>query len=261
MKDRIAQITTAHRKRKEEGEEARLGAEQARAAEAPASEIYSRFIFAAQGTLQDQDAGQAVLALGALLRGECEKDDNAKWRWETALQSQTADEPTEYLTAIIRRAIEDKPSPEAIGHTLNEARNLWPGGLLAQADALCTEIRRRRRPTIAELELKLSAFEDQLEAATASEPSAAAPGKGVTPRNAKFLEWYEGQGTDTNHKPKKIQEKWWAMTDAERAAICPDNPARVTRETVVQGIKLARKQRDDNVAKTTSKQKRPAGKA
>ena len=67
--------------------------------------------------------------------------------------------------------------------------------------------------------------------------------KGVAPRNAKFLEWYEASGSDTFHKPKRIQEKWWGMTATARTEICPDNPGKVTGDTVVKGIKLARKQR------------------
>ena len=84
-------------------------------------------------------------------------------------------------------------------------------------------------------------------------------GTGVAPRNAWFLQQYEAHGTDTYHKPAKIQGKWWHMTDEERAAICPDCPGKATRPTVTQGIKLARKQRDG--AATKSKRKRTASKA
>ena len=84
-------------------------------------------------------------------------------------------------------------------------------------------------------------------------------GKGVAPRNAWFLTQYEARRADTYHKPKKIHDKWWAMTDDERAAICPDASQRVTHAVVVQGIKLARKQRhgaDGSILH--KKRKRPA---
>ena len=73
---------------------------------------------------------------------------------------------------------------------------------------------------------------------------------GVAPRNAKFLEWYEACGTDTYHKPAKIQSKWWALTDKQRAAICPDSPAKVTRQVVVTGIKRARTLRGGELVAT-----------
>ena len=68
--------------------------------------------------------------------------------------------------------------------------------------------------------------------------------KGVAPRNAWFLQQYEAHGSDTFHKPAKIQDKWWTMTDEQRADICPASPGKVTKAAVVIGIKRARKLRD-----------------
>ena len=67
--------------------------------------------------------------------------------------------------------------------------------------------------------------------------------EGVTPRNDWFLKQYEASGTDTFHKPAMIYEKWTAMTQAERSAICPASPNKITKATVEQGIKRARKKR------------------
>jgi hypothetical protein len=70
--------------------------------------------------------------------------------------------------------------------------------------------------------------------------AAVVKGEGVAPRNRWFLAQYNARGTDTYHRPKRIQEKWWAMKDEERAAICPDAPGKVSLPAVVQGIKRAR---------------------
>ncbi len=97
--------------------------------------------------------------------------------------------------------------------------------------------------------------------AAPSEPQAVETTKGVAPRNAKFLEWHEAEGSDTYHKPKRIQETWWAMTDEQRTAICPDNPARVSRVAVSRGISRARKLRGDPPKKQKIKRNRSRRKA
>jgi hypothetical protein len=65
-------------------------------------------------------------------------------------------------------------------------------------------------------------------------------GKGVAPRNAKFLEWYEATGTDTYHKYTKIYAKWDNMTATDRAAICPDSPNKIAQGTVKSCVTRAR---------------------
>ena len=76
----------------------------------------------------------------------------------------------------------------------------------------------------------------------------AGAGKSVAPRNAKFLEWYEARGTDTFHKPAVIHRKWNGMKQEQRAAICPESPNKITKATVVKGIKRARDRRKQNVS-------------
>jgi hypothetical protein len=83
--------------------------------------------------------------------------------------------------------------------------------------------------------------------------SAKAIGKGIAPRDAKFLEWYEAIGTDTYHKPAKIHAKWESMTATERAVICPDSPNKIAKGTVDSNIKRARMERD---SKTPTKKQR-----
>ena len=63
------------------------------------------------------------------------------------------------------------------------------------------------------------------------------PACGVAPRNQWFLAQYNAKGTDTYHRPKAIQQKWWDMSDGGRTEICPDAPGRVSHDTVVQAIK------------------------
>ncbi|MFH1919784.1 MAG: hypothetical protein ABIP48_07875 [Planctomycetota bacterium] len=82
---------------------------------------------------------------------------------------------------------------------------------------------------------KLEAPREPLEAETALGAE-----KGVGPRNAKFLEWYEAINSDTYHKPAKIRDRWNGMKPEERAAICLRAQGRVTVDTVVTGIKRAR---------------------
>jgi hypothetical protein len=69
-------------------------------------------------------------------------------------------------------------------------------------------------------------------------------GKGVAPRNAKFLEWYDAIDTDTYHRPAKIRNKWRSMKPEEREAICPDKPGIVSVAAVRKGIERARKAGD-----------------
>jgi hypothetical protein len=89
----------------------------------------------------------------------------------------------------------------------------------------------------------------------------ATKGKGVAPRNAWFLTQWEARGTDTYHKPAKIQDDWWHMTDKQRAEICPDNPARVSRVVVARGISRARELRDGLPTKPKPKRPRTGQKA
>ena len=70
-------------------------------------------------------------------------------------------------------------------------------------------------------------------------------GMGVAPRNQWIMTQYEACGTDTYHKPAKIHAKWEAMKATERAVICSDSPNKISRATVEQVIKLARKKCND----------------
>ena len=83
-------------------------------------------------------------------------------------------------------------------------------------------------------------------------------GRGVAPRDDWFLKQYEASGTDTYHKPKRIQEKWWDMTEAERAAICPDSPGKVTLDTVKTGNKRAQKRRGSKPTQRTKRRRQKA---
>jgi hypothetical protein len=77
-------------------------------------------------------------------------------------------------------------------------------------------------------------------------PSADSDAKGVTPRRLWFLRQDEARGTDTYHKPAKIHAKWDGMTATERAAICPDSPNKIDKDTVASDILRARIARDGN---------------
>ncbi|MEN6407014.1 MAG: hypothetical protein ABFC77_11145 [Thermoguttaceae bacterium] len=68
--------------------------------------------------------------------------------------------------------------------------------------------------------------------------------RGVAPRNEWIMQQYDAHGTDTYHKPAKIYTKWKAMTATERASICPDSPNKISKATVDQVVKLARKERN-----------------
>jgi len=110
----------------------------------------------------------------------------------------------------------------------------------------------------------VAAVQEKPADAAAARPALSSPQvirKGVALRNAKFLEWYEARGTDTYHSPKRIQEKWFAMTAEERAAICPDSPGKVSYAAVEQGIKRARKSRDGETTQRKARRKRTPAKA
>ncbi len=88
-------------------------------------------------------------------------------------------------------------------------------------------------------------IEHDLAAVTDKPHGGAATGQGVAPRNQWFLDQYEARGTETYHKPIKIKDKWWAMSESERAAICTDSPGKVSHATVKKGIQLARLSRQE----------------
>ena len=75
--------------------------------------------------------------------------------------------------------------------------------------------------------------------------AAGVTGKGVAPRDEWFLEQYEAIGADTYHTPAEIHAKWEAMKATERAAICPENPNKVSKSAVEQAIKRLQKKRKE----------------
>jgi hypothetical protein len=77
--------------------------------------------------------------------------------------------------------------------------------------------------------------------------------KGVAPRDAWFLRQYKAIGTDTYHKPKVIQEKWWYMTENQRAEICPNATAKISHAAVAKAIKRAQTRGDGRPAKRKPK--------
>ena len=81
--------------------------------------------------------------------------------------------------------------------------------------------------------------------------------KGVALRDAKFLEWYEDEGSnDTYHSHAGIRDKWNGLSlrgDEGQEKICPTNPKRIEggekgRQTVIQAIKRAKAKRQKKTA-------------
>lgn len=78
---------------------------------------------------------------------------------------------------------------------------------------------------------------------------------GAAPRNTKFLEWYEAEGTETYHKPAMIYQKWKNMTVEKRAEICPGYTNYIAKATVEQSIKRARIKRDGKPTEKPNKKR------
>jgi hypothetical protein len=66
-------------------------------------------------------------------------------------------------------------------------------------------------------------------------------------RDHLFLRWYETEGADTHHHPATIRDNWNAMTDAQRADVCPSCPSRIAKGksgTAVVNVALSTARRE-----------------
>jgi hypothetical protein len=82
------------------------------------------------------------------------------------------------------------------------------------------------------------------------------PSEGVAPRNKWIIDQYDAKGTDTYRKPTKVHAKWDGMRATERAAICPEAPGKIAKNTVTTIIKLERNRRRGVAPKKKAKRKR-----
>ena len=89
--------------------------------------------------------------------------------------------------------------------------------------------------------------------ADAIEDTASALAKGVAPRRAKFLEWYKAEG-DTYHSHAAIRDKWNNMSKEQQVAICPGGTGKVTRDGVIQDIKRAKVELNEQAGRKKQQQ-------
>ena len=66
---------------------------------------------------------------------------------------------------------------------------------------------------------------------------------GLAPRDAKFLEWWETEGSPTYHSPARIRDRWQALTTEERKAICPKRYAKISAGAIRQALYRVRRRR------------------
>lgn len=114
-------------------------------------------------------------------------------------------------------------------------------------------IREHLRPHLEQLRIALESgplgvFEAQPVAVDLLPLVPAPPPRGkdpTAPRNAKFIEGYEAEGTPTYHSPAGIARWWRGLSRDERAEICPARPGLISPAGVKQAIKRTRKSQDN----------------
>ncbi len=130
-----------------------------------------------------------------------------------------------------------------------EVRNKWRKDCWRRLH----RIREHLRPRLEQLRIALESgplgvFEAQ-PVGVEGLPFAPAPtprGKDPTaPRNARFIECYEAEGTPTYHSPAGIARWWRDLSRDERAEICPARPGLISAAGVKQAIKRTRKSQDN----------------
>ena len=195
------------------------------------------------------EAAQHFLALGGLLKTtgwDAYLPAEIAYR-EKALQANViGSEGRLAFLDLLRRAVAPEPSNSDLVKAFRRVAELRPGCVADGTIGIEAEEIRNSLTTRHANGGKLPKVKPKASTSTASAVNTNPQGKGVVPRDAKFLEWYEARGTDTFHKPAKIHAKWEAMTATQRAEICPDSPNRIAKGTVESGIKRARMKRDGN---------------